>query len=415
MKSFNKIFIASILLILALFVGVNLLFHSAQSQRSRPYRVEVNRLAQAVGDKGLECIDYSAATYVTCITPYDGSGEAFWNSGDSDYLVREINGQPYRFDYTVAGASSHSSMTVAVNLLLGIAAAAVIGILLFVRRKILKPFELFQEIPYELSRGNLTVPVKENKNRFLGKFLWGIDLLREKLEQQKERELSLQREKKTLLLSISHDIKTPLSAIKLYANALSKDLYYDKEKQKEIAGSINAKADEIQRFVFQIIKASSEEFLNLEVTPEEFYCSELIHKAALYYTDKLVLTKTRFIIEGYTDCLLWGDLNRSIEVLQNIMENAIKYGDGHEIHVTFAQEEDCQLVTVRNSGCLLPETELPHIFDSFWRGSNSSGRSGSGLGLYICRQLMRKMDGGIFAEIQDGYMCVTVVFRKNRP
>ena len=69
-------------------------------------------------------------------------------------------------------------------------------------------------------------------------------------------------------------------------------------------------------------------------------------------------------------------------------------------------------MTVRNSGCTLPAGELPHIFDSFWRGSNTGSHPGSGLGLYICRQIMHKMDGEIFAQMEGGCMCMTAVFRK---
>jgi signal transduction histidine kinase len=67
---------------------------------------------------------------------------------------------------------------------------------------------------------------------------------------------------------------------------------------------------------------------------------------------------------------------------------------------------------VRNSGCSLPDTELPHMFDSFWRGSNANSEKGSGLGLYICRQLMNKMNGEVFAVVQGDDMCVTAVFQK---
>lgn len=105
-------------------------------------------------------------------------------------------------------------------------------------------------------------------------------MLRENMEQQKERELNLQREKKMLLLSLSHDIKTPLSAIKLYSKALSKGLYTDKEKQLEIAENINAKADEIEEYVAEIITASREDFLSLDVNMGEFYLSELVTKSS---------------------------------------------------------------------------------------------------------------------------------------
>ncbi len=110
--------------------------------------------------------------------------------------------------------------------------------------------------------------------------------------------------------------------------------------------------------------------------------------------------------------MLYGDISRSEEVLQNIIENAIKYGDGKSIGINIREEEGCILVAVRNSGNTLPETEMPHIFDSFWRGSNAGSNRGSGLGMYICRQLMYKMDGDIFAEINGGDMVVTAVFHK---
>ena len=130
----------------------------------------------------------------------------------------------------------------------------------------------------------------------------------------------------------------------------------------------------------------------------------------LFYSDKLSLLKTDFVINAYSDCLLSGDIERSTEVLQNIIENAIKYGDGKIIELSFTREEDCQLIHISNSGCNLSDSELPHIFDSFWRGSNVSSQSGSGLGLYICRSIMNKMNGGIYAAINESQMVVTVVF-----
>jgi signal transduction histidine kinase len=144
----------------------------------------------------------------------------------------------------------------------------------------------------------------------------------------------------------------------------------------------------------------------------EFYLSELVDKITVYYRDKLELVKTNFHVDSYGNCLLKGDSERCIEVLQNIVENAIKYGDGSRISLHFSEEDGCVLICVRNTGCTLPDTELPHIFDSFWRGSNAEKHSGSGLGLYICRQLMHKMGGEIFAQIKDDCMMVTAVFPK---
>ena len=408
MKAFNRIFAAVIAAVLLLFAVANGILLRDKADNDRPYLVEVNRLSRKIQADTFEPSDLTACDYVTAVSGYS---ENFYNS-PSDYVVREINGELYRFDYHTDRSAEKTKQILIVNTILAGMSVLIVSVLFYTKRNILAPFNQLKDVPYALSKGNLTVPMKESKSRFFGNFLWGLDLLRENLEQQKERELELQRDRKMLLLSLSHDIKTPLSAIKLYAKALSRGLYTDKEKQLEVAESIHAKANEIEHYVTQIVTASREDFLTFDVTMGEFYLSELVEKIRIYYTEKLSLIKTDFSLEEYPNFLVRGDLDRSIEVIQNIMENAIKYGDGQKISIHFSEEEGCLLFTVRNSGCSLPDTDLPHMFDSFWRGANAETQKGSGLGLYICRQLMRKMNGEAFAEIRNGDMCVTALFEK---
>ena len=410
MKAFNRISAIVIAEIIAVFISANIILLSDNSESGRPYRVEINRIVTEIEKDSLEITDLADCEYVTGVLRYEDVTD-FYNT-DSDYVIREINGKLYRIDYKASSNEDSTKNIITVNVILGIMTILIISVMLYIKLKILKPFEQLTDIPYELSKGNLTAPVKETKNRFFGRFIWGVDMLRENMEQQKERELDLQKERKMLMLSLSHDIKTPLSAIKLYSKALSKGLYDSREKQLEIAENINSKADEIENYVSQIITASREDFLSLDVNIGEFYLAELINKISVYYSEKLSLIKTAFTVGDYTNCLISGDIDRSIEVIQNIMENAIKYGDGKSIDISFSEEEGCILVTVRNSGCALPENDLPHIFDSFWRGTNAEKEKGSGLGLYICRQLMHKMNGEVFAEIKDGFMEVTAVFQK---
>lgn len=407
MKAFNRIFAAVIGVLTVLFAAANMILAAqVDPGGGRPYRVEINRLTRQIEADGHA--DISGCEYVTNIERYS---ENFYNT-DSDYAVRQIKRELYRFDYRTDGGSGRMRFFITVNVILSVMAVLIISVMLYIKFSILAPFEHLTDVPYELSKGNLTAPVKETKNRFFGRFIWGVDMLRENMEQQKKRELDLLRDKKMLLLSLSHDIKTPLSAIKLYAKALSKGLYESREKQLEIAQSINAKADEIESYVSQIVTASNEDFLSFDVNMGEFYLSELVTKIKGYYTEKLSLIGTDFSVSDYSDCILSGDFDRSIEVIQNIMENAIKYGDGRSIALDFSEEDGCILITVRNSGCTLPGTDLPHVFESFWRGANAENISGSGLGLYISRKLMRKMKGEIFAEIIGEVMRVTALFTK---
>lgn len=408
MKTFRILSAAVVLFFVLAMIVVNVMMFKEISFSGGDYRVEIERAA-AVISQGKEP-NNDDFVYIRSIAKSDTPDEKFFDV-NGEYAVRVINGTAYRFDYEIV-KSTNIKTVVTVNVILGITAVTVTILLVHIGTNIIKPFHQLTDVPYQLSKGNLTVPMKETKSRYFGRFNWGIDLLRDTLEQQKRRELQLQKEKKTLILSLSHDIKTPLSAIKLSAKALSKNLYKDRERQIEIAENINHKADEIETFVSQIITASNEDFLHITVSVSEFYLSEMLDKIKNYYTEKLELNHTDFTIAKYENCLLKGDLERSVEVLQNIIENSIKYGDGRMIRIDCSDEEDCRLVTVTNSGNGLSESELPHIFESFWRGSNAANKSGSGLGLYICRQIMQKMDGEIFSDPDPDNMKITAVFRK---
>ena len=403
MKSYLKLTIAVVAMLALIFTGANLfLFNGNKGDAGRPYRVEAERIAAKIENGE----DYSLADYRTIINVE--IQESGFQGGDSDYLVKEIGGRLYRFDYAY-----HPDNTAAIasfNICFGVTAAFVLLLLLFLFLKLIRPFEKISDYPTELAKGNLTAPLKESRGNYFGKFLWGLDLLREKLEGQKTAELALQKQNKTMVLSLSHDIKTPLGVIELYAKALERNLYKDENKKREVARSINGKCEEIRSYVDGIVRTESGDFLHMEVQEDEFYLSALTEKIKAFYTDKLQLLKIDFTVDGFSDCILSGDLERSVEVLQNIIENAVKYGDGKRISIAFSREDGCQLIHIRNGGCALSENELPHIFDSFWRGSNTGSNSGSGLGLYICRTLMRKMNGDIFAEIQESDMIVTTVF-----
>ena len=152
--------------------------------------------------------------------------------------------------------------------------------------------------------------------------------------------------------------------------------------------------------------------MELSVNVGEVYLKDVMEGVVAYYKDKLSVIHTEFKVEDFDNVLLSADKDRLVESLQNLMENAIKYGDGRKISISFSEEEDCKLITVENSGCSLEEGEINNIFDSFYRGSNTTNIQGNGLGLYIVKQLMTKMDGDVFAEKAGENFRTTLVVRK---
>lgn len=406
-----KIFTLAIIIVEILLIAVvnGMYYHQNNDSDDRTYLVEARRLTKEIERQNLtqseiEALSFNQYEVIVGISEFI-PGEAC----DNNYLVEKIDGKLYRIEYI---EEKITRLPLYINFLLVGMLILTISVLLYVENKVLKPFHNMSNLSYELAKGNLSMPVKEEKSKLFGKFLWGMNMLREKLEENKEKELEFQKERKTLILSLSHDIKTPLSSIELYAKALSEDLYDAEEKKDEALQDIVRNVKEIKGYVDEIVTASREDFLNLEVVMGEYYLSEVMKEIETYYRDKLSVIHTEFEVAKISECLVKGDKDRMVEVLQDVMENAIKYGDGERIRIFSGEEEDCRLVHIENSGCNVKEEELPNLFDSFYRGSNSDGVKGSGLGLYICKTLMRRMDGEIFAEINAENFCVTIVVRK---
>ncbi len=400
------IIIAEILLILS---ANGLYFYQNNGSDGRLYLVEARRVVKEIEEQKLKDSEIETMSLDKYETIAGIREFVAQEACDNNYLVEEITGKLYRIEY-IERKSPQLPLYINISLL-GMMIVTII-VLLYVYHKVLKPFRDMSDLSYELAKGNLSMPVKQEKSKLFGRFLWGMDMLREKLEDNKEKELAFQRERKTLILSLSHDIKTPLSSIELYSKALSEDLYDTKEKRKEALQGIARNVKEIKGYVDEIVTASREDFLNLEVIVGEYYLSEIMKITESYYKDKLSVIHTEFQVDETAECLVKGDKNRMAEVVQNVMENAIKYGDGKLICISFGEEEDCKLIHIENTGCNLKKEELPNLFDSFYRGSNSNGIKGSGLGLYICKTLIRKMDGEIFAQMKEDIFCVTIVVRK---
>ena len=401
MSAFKRLCIAVIALFLILAAVLNIVMLQNQKYADGQYRVEAKRLADEIAETG----SYDLADYPHLTGVY--TGDALYQS-DEHYVIIEANGKLYRVEYSLG---NRSVTMIAMNCILGILLIALCSVFAYIWRNLIKPFGSLNDVPQELARGNLAVPLPEQKSRFFGKFTWGVNLLREKIEDDRKKELSMQRDKKLLLLSLSHDIKTPLSAIKLNAKALARGIYSDEEKRRSAAESINARADEIEQFVSEITKAASEDFMSFEVTQGEAFLSQIITKISARYVPQLSISGTEFVIHKYDDCILSCDADRLTECLQNLIENAIKYGDGRRIEISFDKMDGCELITVTNTGCTLEEKELPQIFRSFHRGSNADKIQGNGLGLFICKRLMSLMGGEVYAEIHDDCFSVTLVVK----
>ncbi len=402
MKAFRTLCVIVVSVFLLLAALLNVLLIRTNRYNDGIYRVEAKRLMDTIAETGrYDLSDYPHLTGVFA------EEETLFHS-DAHYLITEANGTLYRVEYAV---DNEMRALVPVNCTLALCFLILIGLLLYIRRHIILPFNRMRSVPQELAKGNLAVELPEERSRYFGSFTWGVNLLRESIEDSRKKEITMQRDKKRLLLSLSHDIRTPLSAIKMNASALAKGLYTDEEKRHAALESIQVRADEIKYSIDEIITAAGKDFLDFEVTQGEAFLSAVILKIQARYAPSLSVSGAELAIGEYRDCLLSCDPDRLCECLQNLMENAIKYGDGRCISMEFDRMDGCELITVSNTGCTLETKELPLIFDSFHRGSNAGSTPGNGLGLFICKRLMSRMGGDVYADIRNGAFRITLVVK----
>ncbi len=418
MKKINRLIILFSAVYVGLFLAAELILSRQVKETGREYLVEVNRIMRGMEEQGgFFMPDLQGMEQIVRVTFLKDADIAEMKSFFQAENGLEIHIEPLFISGELVGfvrfdcksmIDIKSEMRIFEGMVL-FAGIFTIAILLFVKIKIVKPFAALNRLPYELSKGRLDTEILENKDRFLGKFMWGISMLQDHLQESQMKSMHLEKEKKLLLLSISHDIKTPLSTIKLYAKALKEGVYDTKEKQEAAARQIEKLSGEIESHVKAIVSSSSQEIVHVEVNISEFYLKDLVEMIREYYRPKCRLAMIELIIGNFDNKLIKGSIDSTFEVVENVMENAFKYGDGKKIKISFYEEEYCQLIRISNTGLCVKQEEMPHLFDSFYRGSNVGDKTGNGLGLYICREIMQKMEGEIFAGRDDTGMSFHLV------
>lgn len=162
MKAFHKAFAAVFIMIALIFIVTNIALHNAEtSANGRPYRVEINRIALEIEENGFESVDLSEYDYVTKIEKYSDN---FYDT-DSDYVVHEIGGELYRFDYTASAEKNHSAAVI-VNITLAVMSVIVFSVMIYIKQKYSHPLKNLQVFPMNYQKVILPYLSKKTRTNF---------------------------------------------------------------------------------------------------------------------------------------------------------------------------------------------------------------------------------------------------------
>ena len=325
------------------------------------------------------------------------------------YIVRENNilGCVILLD---DGRDSYNSLRFGVTMafavcgLLIVAGAVIYGI--YVQKNIIGPFKKMERFAGKVAEGNLNEPLMLEKNNMFGSFTESFDIMREELAASKDRELTLQKKEQELVASLSHDLKTPVTGIKVTSELLKAKHEMNGGDEEEITklDNIYKKADEIDRLVTDLFSSTLENLGEFKVNCKD-ESSSVLGEIVSKHDDK------GLIVSGYVPGVIINiDTKRMSQVVGNIIYNSYKYANT-KIDIDYKVIEDYLEMKIRDYGPGVPEEELDLITNKFYRGKKQkdSNADGSGLGLYIARILMEKMNGELIPSNQDKGFAVTLL------
>jgi len=276
-----------------------------------------------------------------------------------------------------------------------------LGIYFYVRIKILKPFDKLKSFAQRVARGDLDVPLEMDKGNLFGAFTESFDIMREELRTARENEIAIDKSKKELVASLTHDINTPVASVRSALDVLRLKLGDD--EQLKLIDSANAKLEQIDSLVTNLFQSTLEELQELKVMPSE------VQSTDVYNIIKQADYEGRCGHFFMTDCIVNADLFRLQQVFDNIIKNSYKYA-ATDIAVSSFIDEDSLFIEIKDFGAGVDEKELPLLTGKFYRGSNATKASGHGLGLFLSKSFLERMDGSLHLENhEDGFVVVVTL------
>ncbi len=299
---------------------------------------------------------------------------------------------------------------------------------------LIRPIKELKDFSAEIAKGNFDEPLPIHRHNVFGVFVEAFDQMREQLIEARKREIEAEKARKELVTELSHDIKTPVAVIKATCEVMEAKVNIDdpsgisKSEIMEKTSTISQKADTISLIVSNMMHANLEELEVIEVNPTEEdsriiadFLKNLKHYGNIIQENEI------------PGCLVYIDKLRFEQAIDNVVGNSSKYA-GTDIHVSFdtfsvemppeeiagngngnirknLKKVEFLRMRIKDNGPGVSEEDLPLIAEKYYRGSNSAGKTGSGLGFFLVKYYMEKMGGGLEYYNDNGFV-VELLLRK---
>ncbi|KGM96934.1 histidine kinase [Clostridium novyi A str. 4552] len=276
--------------------------------------------------------------------------------------------------------------------------------LLLMTDKVTKPITKLTSAVKELGNGDYDISINEHGKDEVAiltrEFMYMRDKIKEQIqtiEAEKDKVYKLEKGRREFFNSVTHELKTPLTAISGYAELLLTGMVQDEEFNKRAIERIYSESERLHKLVLELIDVSK----GINVVEDEFKeidmkklitqsCSDMNIKANKYSLK---------IVQNISHGIVKGQENKLRQVMINIIDNAIKYSEnGNKIFVNSYIEDNSYIIEIVNRSNPIPKNIFDNIFEPFVKHSNNNSKDSRGLGLYLCKEIVKEHGGKIFMD-----------------
>lgn len=372
----------------------------------------------------------SAANQIFDRLPDYGEGDA---SSDSGYYYNDVERYVKKIDFTFSDGSEGSVFLVTrVNSfiskhLLRNMFIAIIFILVFtslmltqwIHKGVFKPINELNIAMRKIKEGNFDYILQTDNKGEIGDLYRNYEDMRLRLKESAEEKRQHEEENRELISNISHDLKTPITAIKGYVEGIMDGVADTPEKMDKYIKTIYNKAMDMDRLINELTVYSG---IDNNRIPYNFhrinvadYFGDCVEEVGLDLESKNIELDYSNLVDS--DTIVIADPEQMKKVINNIISNSVKYMDKPHgrLDIRILDEVDSIRVEIEDNGKGIAQKDLPKIFERFYRtdASRNSAQGGSGIGLSIVKKIIEDHGGYIWATSKEGEgTCMHFVLRK---
>ena len=275
-------------------------------------------------------------------------------------------------------------------------------------RSVVKPLNKLQEATRKIRDGNLDFMLEAEENDEIGQLCQDFEEMRIRLKKNAEEKIQYDTENKELISNISHDLKTPITAIKGYVEGIMDGVASSPEKLDKYIRTIYNKANDMDRLIDELKFYSKIDTNTIPYTFSKINVGSYFGDCAEEVGLDMESRNIEFGYFNYVskDVVIIADSEQLKRVMNNIISNSVKYLDKPRglIYIRIRDAGDFVQVEVEDNGRGIATEDLPYIFDRFYRtdSSRNSSQGGSGIGLSIVHKIIEDHGGRIWATSTEG-------------